>query len=102
MWYPSYFNTEENLNYVGSIPDTLYYGIDKMSAGDRTGFLEWYDSQRSVLSVNRRVLEAYCQNDVTMWRQACQVFRRDFLQVGSIDKFHASVTIASAFNKVLR
>jgi len=29
-WYPHYFNTRENLNYVGPIPDTLYYGVDDM------------------------------------------------------------------------
>ena len=31
-WYPHYFNTEENLDYVGSIPDTSYYGTDEMRA----------------------------------------------------------------------
>ena len=73
-----------------------------MSAGERTEFLEWYDSQRSVPFDNRRVLETYCQDDVTVLRQACRVFRREFLQVGNIDVFHESVTIASACNKVLR
>ena len=32
-WYPHYFNTEENLKYIGSIPDTSYYGIDEMRVG---------------------------------------------------------------------
>ena len=99
-WYP-HFNTEENLHYVGSIPDMLYYGIDEMSVGERAMFLEWYDSQRSVV-FDKHVLEASCQDDVTVLRQACQVFRRQFLQVGNIDVFQESVTIASACNKVLR
>ena len=64
-WYPHYFNTQENLDYVGSILDTSYYGIDEMSAGERTEYLEWYGSQRSVLFDNRRVLETYCQDNVT-------------------------------------
>ena len=55
-WYPHYFNTHENLDYVGLIPDTSYYGIDEMSAGERTEYLEWYGSQRSVLFDKRRVL----------------------------------------------
>ena len=50
---------------------------------------------------NRRVLETYCQDDVTVLRKACRVFRRAFLQVGNINVFHESVTIASACNKVL-
>ncbi len=37
-----------------------------------------------------------------MLRQACQVFRREFLEVGNIDVFQEYVTIASACNKVLR
>ena len=76
--------------------------MQEMSAVERTEFLEWYDSQRSVLFDNKRVLETYSQDDVTALRQACQVFRREFLQVGNIDVFQESVTITSACNKVLR
>ena len=67
-----------------------------MSVGERTEFLEWYDSQRSVLFDNRRVLESYCQYDVTMLRQACQVFRREFLHVGKIEFFKKPLNFASA------
>ena len=28
-WYTNYFNTQENLDYVVSIPDPSYYGIDE-------------------------------------------------------------------------
>ena len=73
-----------------------------MSAGERAEFLDWYDTQRPLLFDNRRVLETYCQDDVAVLRQACRVFRREFLQVGNIDVFHESVTIASACNKLLR
>ena len=51
---------------------------------------------------NRRVLETYSKDDVTVLRQAWRVFRREFLQVGNVDVFHESLTIASACNKVLR
>ena len=66
--YPHYFKTQENLNNVGSIPDASYYGVDGMSAGETAEFLEWYDSQRSVLFDNKCVLEAYSQDDVTVQR----------------------------------
>ena len=33
-WYPHYFNTQANLDYVGKIPDVSYYGIDEMSVGE--------------------------------------------------------------------
>ena len=63
-WYPHY-NTQDNLDYFGSIPDPAYYGVDEMSAGERREFIEWYDTQRAVLFDNRLVLETYCQYDVT-------------------------------------
>jgi len=65
-WYPHYFNTKENLNYVGEIPDVSYYGADTMSAKEREEFLAWYEGQRSEVFDNRSVLEAYCQDDVTV------------------------------------
>jgi len=33
-WYPHYFNTEENLDYVGPIHDVSYYGVIEMSGAE--------------------------------------------------------------------
>ena len=74
------------------VPDATYYGVSEMSFGERKEFLDCYDSQRSVLIDNRRVLETYCLDDGTVLRKACWVFRREFLQVGNIDVFQESVT----------
>jgi hypothetical protein len=52
--------------------------------------------------VNKRVLESYCQEDVTVVRQSCHLFRREFLNIANIDVFQESLTIASAFNNVFR
>jgi hypothetical protein len=57
-WYPHYFNTKENMNYVGEIPDVSYYGADAMSAKERAEFLAWYEGQRSTVFDNRNILEA--------------------------------------------
>ena len=51
---------------------------------------------------NRRVLEAYSQDDVTVLRQDCLVFRREFMHIGNIEDFLEPITIASSSNKVLR
>jgi len=101
-WYPHNFNTRENLNYVDPIPDMAYYGVDEMRDDERKEFVVWYDSQRSKSFDNRHVLESYFQDDVTVLRQTCRVFRREFMQIGHIDVFVESITIASAYNKVLR
>jgi hypothetical protein len=100
-WYP-HFNTEENLHYVGTIPHITYYGANEMSESERIDFLEWYEGQNGEVFDNRRVLESYCQDDVTFLRQACQVFRRECIQIGNIEVFQESITIASACSKVLR
>jgi hypothetical protein len=44
-WYPHFFNTKENMDYVGPIPDISYYGADAMSDAERNEFLEWYETQ---------------------------------------------------------
>jgi hypothetical protein len=64
--------------------------------------LAWYDDQKDKVFDNRRVLEQYCQDDVTVLRQASQIFRRDFIEIGNIEVFLEGLTIASACNKVLR
>ena len=51
---------------------------------------------------DKLVLEMYCQDDVTVLRQACQIFRREFMEIGNIEVFLQSFTIATACNKVLR
>ena len=47
-------------------------------------------------------MEQYSQDDVTVLRQACQLFRRDFMDVENVDIFLESCTIASACIKVMR
>jgi len=101
-WYPHYFNTRANLDYVGKFPDVLYYGVDEMSASEREDFLAWYEVQRDQLFDNRRVLASFCQDDVSVLREACRILRREFLQIGKINVFLESIPIASACNKLLR
>jgi hypothetical protein len=45
-WFPHYYNTKANLDYVGPIPDIEYFGADEMSAGERKDLLSWYDEQK--------------------------------------------------------
>jgi len=73
-----------------------------MTEEERKEFLVWYESQRPEQFDNKRVLETYCQDDVTVLRQGCRVFRHDFMQIGHIDVFVEAITIASAGYKVLR
>jgi hypothetical protein len=80
-WYPHYLNTKTNLNYVGPMPDVSQHGFDKMSVSERREFKAWYDKQKDMVFDNTRVLEKYSQDDVTVLRQACEIFRRDFIEI---------------------
>jgi hypothetical protein len=99
---PHCFNTEENVDYFGHKPDVSYYGVNEMSESQTTDFLSWYECKKSKVSDNRRVLETYSEDDVTVLRQACRVFRREFIQIGNIELFLEAITIASACNKLSR
>ena len=101
-WYPHFFNTQANLNYVGPIPDLSQFGLDEMGESERKEFIAWNDTQKDKVFDNRHVFEQYCQDDVSVLRQACQIFRRNFIEIGKIDVFLESCTIASACNKMLR
>jgi hypothetical protein len=72
-WYPHYFNTTENLDYVGQIPALKYYGVEEMGVSERAEFFAWYEEQKSMAAVfnNRQTLASYCQDDVTVLRKAC-------------------------------
>ena len=75
-----------------------------MDEKERREFHAWYESQKSEEPIfdNRRVLEIYCQDDVTVLQQACRFFRREFMHVGNLYVFLETITIASACNKLLR
>ena len=70
---PHYFKTQANLNYVGAIPGIELYGADQMSESGRRNFMAWYDTQKDKVFDNKHVLEQYCQDDVSVLRQACQI-----------------------------
>jgi hypothetical protein len=94
-YFPHFFNTKENENYVGAMPDKKHYGYNQMSTDDREKFIEWYDEQVSnnvVFDMKKDIL-AYCKSDVDILKRGCTIFRQSFLDQG-IDPFQYC-TIAS-------
>ena len=69
-WYPHFFNTQANLNYVGQIPDVNLYGVDAMGASERQEFMIWYNKEKDSVFDNRLALDDYCQDAVTALREA--------------------------------
>jgi hypothetical protein len=91
------------MNYVGPAPDVSYYGVYEMREAERKEFPSWYETiAKTEVFENRRILESYCQVDVTVLRGACRTFRKQFLQIGNVEVFLESMTIASACNTDFR
>jgi G:T-mismatch repair DNA endonuclease (very short patch repair protein) len=93
---------KKNLDYVDPMPGIEYFRANEMGQSERREFLSWFAEQKDEVFDNRHVLKQYCQDDVTVLREACQIFKRDFMEIGNIDVFLEAVTIVSACNKVLR
>jgi hypothetical protein len=64
-WYPYLFNTAENMNYLGPMPDVTFYGLDQMSHSERKDFLSW--SRPSDTSC--AITDAYCSNTARLTSQ---------------------------------
>ncbi len=112
-WFPHFFNTRENQNYVGLYPEPKYYGHEFMSSKERDEFLTWHDQNKDKEFDFRKEMYEYCRSDVDILRQSCLKFRHLLMSstgvqvesidengkkqtkwVGAVDPFN-SVTIAS-------
>jgi hypothetical protein len=103
-YYPHFFNTADNLDYVGPYPEPKYYGADFMSGDERAQILEWYEEQKKKNKIfrNKEELLAYCMENVNVLRQASCAFRNLFLKLVKMDPFWQAITISSICNKVFR
>lgn len=52
-YFPYFFDTPENEDYVGPWPDALHYRPEKMSPAAKVDFEKWYDGQKDKVSLNQ-------------------------------------------------
>ena len=81
-YFPHLFTSLENDSYVGSYPDTKYYGVDSISVKDRSKFLEWYETTRGQVFDTKKEMVEYCRMDVEIIRRACLAFRKIMVEIG--------------------
>ena len=74
-WFPFFFNTRDNQQYVGPYPDSSYHGCDFMGTKEREECLSWLDSKKDAIFDFRKEMLEYCRSDVDILRQACLKFR---------------------------
>lgn len=94
--YPHYFNTPENLDYIGELPSVEFFDPDSMKEKQRSEFFAWYNTEKMANAVfnNKEVLLKYCKMDVKILRLACLKFRSMLLELTEVDPFN-QVTLAS-------
>ena len=110
-YFPHLFNRRENEDYVGPLPNKQFYMPEAMSVDDLKKFEKWYQEQtdRDAIFDFKRDIKAYCQMDVTILREGCQMFQRLFQKETEIVDADGKktpgfnpfdhITIASACNR---
>ena len=103
-FFPYKFNTLENQDYDGPMPDVSYYDPDGMSTTKKAKFEQWYAKKAAAnyRFVIRREMEAYCESDVKLLKAGCQKFRNEFKQKADFDPMEKCVAVASACNRFWR
>ena len=95
-YFPHWFNTKENWNYEGPVPDKEWFKYNSFKEKDRQDFLKWYNQKVAENYVwnQKREMKEYCISDVDILRKCCIKFRQLYLDVADIDPF-CYLTIAS-------
>lgn len=60
-YFPHFFNTRENQEYVGPLPEVTYYSPDSMSTKARTSFLNWHKEHQKDDFIFQEEILAYCR-----------------------------------------
>lgn len=101
-WYPHFFNTDENYNYVGKIPNKEMFALNGMSDLEKNEFDLWYEQHRNITYDNRQELIKYCSLDVEILRRGCTKFMIDFMKINKINPFLEGLTLAQVVMKSFR
>ena len=98
-YFPHFFNTEENQNYVGPYPEAKMYGADYMSVEDRDLFLTWHAQRGGETFDFAKEIVDYCWSDVDILRRACLKFRELMLSItGEMEDVQDSETLEVVSN----
>jgi hypothetical protein len=102
-YFPHYFNTNENQNYVWPISDTSFHGANTMGKSAREKFIKWHAEkvkENYVFDFQKEFVE-YCDSDVDILRRGCLELTKQFLEIADIDPSQY-ITIASVCMAIYR
>ena len=99
-FFPHVFNTPDNQQYVGRIPDLKFYHPDGMMAKKKEELTHWHAYQvRHNVSFNfYQEMIDYCKSDVALLKAGCEAFQQEFERQAGFNPMAKCITIASACN----
>lgn len=100
-YFPYKWVTPENLHLThDGLPDLKWFDFDRFkSEKERGAALKWYEENKNKPFNPWEEAVKYCQQDVNILKQGCNIFRDIFIKISDIDPFQ-SVTIASVCHKI--
>ena len=86
-FYPYKFNTKENWDYEGEIPDIKYFDPCSMSPDKRLEFMKWwYEKKQNKYNwCHKLETKEYCISDVEILLQGCNVYSQEGMDLVGID-----------------
>ncbi|MDI9312371.1 MAG: DNA polymerase, partial [Limnohabitans sp.] len=101
-YFPYKFNTPENIDYIGNIPDKDYFNYERMKEGEKESFNVWYTSFNSSSYNFKEEMIKYCMNDVHILLKSVYMFKKQFKDITEIDPLSRNFTLAAIGLEVFR
>ena len=103
-YFPHFFNTSDNENYEGVLPELKHYGVNEMSPANRTALIKWHleKTVNNYVFNFKKELYEYCLSDVNILTESVIKFCELFLNETEVDAFAESNTIAACCHIVYR
>ena len=103
-FFPHLFNTSDNQEYDGVIPDIEYYDPEGMSSKKKTEFEQWHAAKvrEGYRFRMQEEMKSYCISDVKLLKTGCQKFQKEFFTHAEFNPMEKCITIASACNRYWR
>ena len=103
-YFPHFFNTAANQDYVSPLPDASFYDPDGMKPKAREAFYTWHQEQtsRNVVFTFQEQLLKHCRSDVDILRRCCLSFANTVENLCGLNPFEHCITIASLGNLIYR
>jgi hypothetical protein len=86
-YFPHFFNTEQNQNYVVPYPAAEYYNPEDMSISNRKAFYTWYKQQKNKTFNFQKEFLDYCISDVDILRRCCAQFKTTLYVLVRVNPF---------------